>query len=158
MRRCYTSDEVVIEDPVVLRAMNAQLVEQCVGLEDQLHNRDLADFADVITDESRAFWADQLLANRDGAMTALNAIRGRVAVVEPVVVPAAQTALAAADVRHPLHNRATTRQIPAAIVGGVAKPEVNAAKIRNRAHEIAKAERVPFSEAFRRAEREIVEK
>ena len=146
------SDEVVIEDPVVLRAMNAQLVEQCVGLEDQLHNRDLADFADVITDDSRVFWSEQLLANRTGAMTALNAVRGRVAVVEPVVVPAAP------DVRHPLHNRATARPIPPAIVGGVVKPEVNAAKIRNRAHEIAKADRVPFSEAFRRAEREIVEK
>ena len=146
------SDEAVIEDPVVLRAMNTQLVEQCVGLEDQLRNRDLADFADVITDDTRAFWADQLLANRDGAMTALNAIRGRVAVVEPVVVPAVP------DVRHPLHNRATARPIPPAIVGGVAKPEVNAAKIRNRAHEISTAEKIPFSVAFRRAECEISER
>src|ERR1035437_6629421 len=101
------SDEAVIEDPVVLRAMNVQLVEQCVGLEDQLRNRDLADFADVITDESRAFWADQLLANRDGAMTALNAIRGRTAIVEPVVAPVAAPAPpAAGGRRRACHPRA----------------------------------------------------
>ena len=146
------SDEVVVDDPEFLRVQIGQLAAQCVGLENELVNRDIADFADVITDDSRVFWSEQLLANRTGAMTALNAVRGRVAVVEPVALSGAP------DVRHPLHNRATARPIPPEIVGGVVKPEVNAAKIRNRAHEIAKAERVPFSEAFRRAEREIVEK
>ena len=38
---------------------------------------------------------------------------------------------------------------------GAGEGDDRAAKIRNRAHEISKAERVPFSTAFRRAEREI---
>ena len=49
--------------------------------------------------------------------------------------------------------------MPAAATGGtrasVSDTDDRAAKIRNRAHEISKAERVPFSAAFRRAEKEL---
>ena len=39
--------------------------------------------------------------------------------------------------------------------GGAA--DGRAVKIRNRAHEIAKGEKIPFSVAFRRAEKEVIE-
>jgi hypothetical protein len=57
--------------------------------------------------------------------------------------------------------------VPAAAGGAAAGPSTGsgqgdtddrAAKIRNRAHEISRAERVPFSAAFRRAEREMMGK
>ncbi len=40
--------------------------------------------------------------------------------------------------------------------GGKAEGDNTAVKIRNRAHELCKAERIPFSTAFRRPEKEIV--
>ena len=40
-------------------------------------------------------------------------------------------------------------------VAAASEADDRAAKIRNRAHEISRAERVPFSAAFSRAEREL---
>jgi len=149
------SDEVVkVEpgnDPVRLREMNQELVAHCVSLEDALRNRDVEDFADVVTDETRPFWAEQLLSNRDNAIAVLTSIRGR--------VPANAAPAAGATVEpRPLHNRAAARPVAPAFVVGTDKSAVNAARIRNRAHEISKAEGVPFTDAFRRAEREISER
>jgi hypothetical protein len=149
------SDEVVagkdvIEDPEVLRAANQKLTAQCVVLEDALRNRDLADFADVLTDETRPFWTEQFVANRTNAIAVLTAMRGKLA--------AAVAAPGGSSEPRPLHNRATARVEPPAFVGGTVKDGAIPARIRNRAHEISKVEGVPFTEAFRRAEREIVEK
>jgi len=147
------SDEVVagkdvIEDPEVLRAANQKLTAQCVVLEDALRNRDLADFADVLTDETRPFWTEQFVANRTNAIAVLTAMRGKLAA-------AAVAAPGGSSEPRPLHNRATARVDPPAFVGGTVKDGAIPARIRNRAHEISKVEGVPFTEAFRRAEREI---
>ena len=65
--------------------------------------------------------------------------------------------------KKPLHNRATARPVPPhstgsgqAGQGDGADGDSKAVKIRNRAHEIAGAEKIPFGVAFRRAEREVV--
>ena len=59
--------------------------------------------------------------------------------------------------KKPLHNRATVRVVvPAGDGSGTPDAESKAVKIRNRAHEIAAAEKIPFGVAFRRAEREVI--
>ena len=130
------------------QAKNVALLNEVVALEDEIVNRCMADFDSVVSDESRAYWREQLLANRKGATVALTEL----AAAKKAAVPAAGAA------RPPMHNRAVTRPVaPAAVGGGGAGGDVagKAAKIRNRAHEISDAERVPFSAAFRRAEMEI---
>ncbi len=154
------SDEAVVDTPEFLKAQIGQLSEQIVQLKDELVNRDLTDFADIVTAETREFWSGQLQANRTGAMAALNAIRARNDGAEQPAKDAPPPPAAGGDAParpRPMHNRATTRPIPAAIVSGVDKPEANAVKIRNRAHAISKAEGIPFSAAFRRAEGELGE-
>ena len=117
---------------------------------DELVNRHLAEFEGVISNESREFWAGQLMENREGALAALKDIQkgmsGR---------GAGEAARAESTTRKPLHNRATARPVPPG-QGGGGDGESKAVKIRNRAHEIAKAEGVAFSVAFRRAEREVI--
>ena len=62
-----------------------------------------------------------------------------------------------AQTKKPLHNRATARPVPPGQGGGsTADVDSKAVRIRNRAHEIAKAEKIPFGVAFRRAEREVI--
>ncbi|MCX6998251.1 MAG: hypothetical protein NTV49_14500 [Kiritimatiellaeota bacterium] len=142
-------------DPVVLanalrfeKAKNKVLLDEVVALEDEVVNRCMEDFDAVVSDETREFWREQLLSNRDAATAALKEMqRNRVA--------------GADGTRRPLHNRATARPVPGAAGGASASTgqggdtDDRAAKIRNRAHEISKAERVPFSVAFRRAEKEL---
>jgi hypothetical protein len=127
------------------QAKNKVLLEEVMALEDEVVNRCMADFDAVVSDETREFWREQLLTNRDAATAALKEMqRGRVAGAE--------------GTRRPLHNRATARPVVPAVAGGAAAGgdgDDRAAKIRNRAHEISKAERVPFSAAFRRAEKEM---
>ena len=130
------------------QAKNVALLNEVVALEDEIVNRCMADFDSVVSDESRAYWLEQLLANRKGATGALTEL----AAAKKAAVPVAGTA------RPPMHNRAVARPVaPAAVGGGGTGGDVagKAAKIRNRAHEISDAERVPFSAAFRRAEMEI---
>jgi hypothetical protein len=109
----------------------------------------LTEFASVITNDNRDFWKGQLLANRAAALVAL----------KDVLRQKAEGGKAPTDGgtgRTPLHNRAAVRPvIPAG--DGSASPEDDskAVKIRNRAHEIAAAEKLPFGVAFRRAEREV---
>jgi hypothetical protein len=45
--------------------------------------------------------------------------------------------------------------VPAGDGSGAPEEDGKAAKIRNRAHEIAAAEKIPFIVAFRRAEKEV---
>ncbi len=60
--------------------------------------------------------------------------------------------------KKPLHNRALVRPAPRSATGEAAQDPADAKKaglVRNRAQEIARNERIPFTVAFRRAEREV---
>ena len=139
------------------RAKVKVLLDEVIGLEDEIVNRDMADFDAVVSDATREFWREQLLTNRGPATVALGELalaQQRVPAAVPAVAPAPVVAA-----RRPLHNRALARPvIPGVAAGGVvaaSQDDDRAAKIRNRASAIAKAERVPFSAAFRRAENEV---
>ncbi len=123
------------------REKNEVLLNEVVVLEDELVNRQLADFEGVISDETRDFWREQLLSNREAATAALNELQ--------------QAKSQGASTRRPLHNRQTARPVPPGQSGRTAEADSAAVKIRNRAHELCKAERIPFSTAFKRAEKEI---
>jgi hypothetical protein len=130
------------------QAKNTVLLNEVVALEDEIVNRCMADFAGVVSDESREYWREQLLTNRKGATVALTELANAKKAGAP----------AAPAIRAPMHNRSTARPVAPAVVGGGGTDgdaDGKAAKIRNRAHEICGAEHVPFSAAFRRAEREI---
>lgn len=137
------------------RAKNKVLLDEVIALEDEMVNRCMTDFEAVVSDETREFWREQMLTNREAATTALGEL-----------ARAKQATPAAAGVaRRPLHNRALARPVvPGVASGGTAAPaggseaDERAAKIRNRAQEISRAERVPFSAAFRRAEKELGQK
>lgn len=123
------------------REKNEVLLNEVVVLEDELVNRQLADFEGVISDETRDFWREQLLSNREAATAALNELR--------------QAKSQGVATRRPLHNRQTARPVPPGQSGRTAEADNTAVRIRNRAHELCKAERIPFSTAFKRAEKEI---
>ena len=130
------------------QAKTKVLLDEVMALEDLVVNRCMEDFEAVVSEETREFWREQLLANREPALAALNEMKRCVA---------AATGLDAAKARRPLHNRAEARPV----IPGQGDPSTGsglaagaAARMRNRAHEIVKAERIPFSAAFRRAEKE----
>lgn len=123
------------------------LLADAVEMEDKLTNRDLADFSDVIDEASAPFWKEQVLQNRTVALEALAALRNR------LTVPATEV-----DTRTiPLRNRlaAIDRTVDTLGTGVVTQDASVAVRIRNRAHEIAKADGVPFLIAFSRAEKEF---
>ena len=137
------------------QAKNKVLLDEVVALEDELVNRFMGDFEAFVTDETREFWREQLLTNREPAMAALNDM------ARVKSVGSDQGAVGSGG-RRPLHNRATARPrvrtatgSPATGSGQAGDTDDRAAKIRNRAQEISRAERVAFSAAFRRAEREF---
>ncbi len=131
---------------------NQVLLDEVVSLEDALVNRQMAEFDAVISDATREFWREQLLANREKAEAALREL----ALAKS---GGGEQSGGDGDGRRPLHNRATARPKARAADGGQSGAddgqESTAVRIRNRAHEISKAEGVAFSAAFRRAEREI---
>lgn len=138
------------------------LVNEVVGLEDEIVNRMLDDFAPVVGTETREYWRGQLLENRTGAEKALAAMAGLVGGGKPAgsgpFAPGGAQDKQAGGTRRPLHNRALSRPAPRTATGEVAQGAVEAKTaglVRNRAQEIARAERIPFSVAFRRAEREV---
>jgi len=126
------------------------------SVEGELLNRHLAEFEGVISEATKPFWSEQLMANRAGALAALGELKTLTASGKGEATGAEAGAQGAA--RKPLHNRATARPvIPGQGTGGTgAEGDGRAAKIRNRAHELAKAERIPFGVAFRRAEKEVI--
>ncbi len=120
------------------------------GVEGELVNRHLEEFAGVVTEKTKEFWTGQLMTNRQTALAALEDLAtGR---EEPTPTPSKDGNKE--GTRKPLHNRATARPLPPGQVG--AEGDGKAAKIRNRAHEIVAAEKIPFGVAFRRAEKEVV--
>ena len=140
------------------RDKNQVLLNEVVALEDELVNRQMADFATVISDATRDFWREQLLSNREAALAAL----GELAQIKDEGGRLKDEGDGGGGGRNgrPLHNRQTVRPaMRRGFVGEGAPAEPGAdslaVKIRNRAHELSKIERIPFSAAFRRAEKEI---
>jgi hypothetical protein len=126
------------------------LLTDAVQLEDKLTNRDMADFPDIITAESQEFWRNQFLTNREGTLAVLGQIRDS----KPATPPAAEAPKPAA--RIPLRNRlADQPRSVAEIAEPAASTATIAFKIRNRAAELCKVERLNFAQAFARAEKEL---
>jgi hypothetical protein len=135
-----------------LQAKYDALLGDAVQLEDKLANRDVEDFADVITNDTREFWKNQFLQNRDQTTAVLIEMRGRTPADPPPPAPALAPS-------QPLKNRLVALVKPVtALAEEPAQAEKSlAAKIRNRAQHIATTEKIPFRTAFSRAEKEILE-
>ena len=129
------------------------LLADSVALEDSLTNRVLEDYRDVIDPTAEPFWRQQLLENRTSAIEALESIRNRIPVTPEVIAPPQP------DTRViPMRNRLTAIERTVETVAEEKPDPVAdrvAFKIRNRAHEIARTEGVPFIVAFDRATREF---
>jgi len=122
------------------------------SVEGELVNRHLAEFESVVTEKTKEFWTGQLMTNRAGALAALGDLAAQ------RETPSGKRKENEESTRKPLHNRAAARTvIPGAGGAGASTSDSRAVKIRNRAHEIAKGEKVPFTTAFRRAEKEFCE-
>ena len=137
------------------------LAKDVESLEQELVNRDLSEFEDVISDSTRSFWTEQLVQNREGARGALGELVAKRSDPPQSRDNGKAGGQAAADsrTRKPLHNRREARPLPRTGAGGDqadAGKETLAVKIRNRAHELCKGEGIAFSVAFRRAERELI--
>jgi phage I-like protein len=130
-------------------------------VEGELVNRHMAEFEGVISEATKPFWTEQLMKNRDGAVLALGELKELAGSCKGEAASGAGQAESGkreeAVTRKPLHNRATARPVIPGQSGTPTDTDNRAVKIRNRAHEIAKAEKVPFTTAFRRAEKEILE-
>ncbi len=132
----------------VEQAKNQVLMEQLIKAEDGLADKDLEGYADVVEDADRPFWRGQLLENRESAVGVLERMRGR--------AKAGGAEGGGRPAPRPLHNRAEARVEAAGAAGGAAgSGEDRAAKIRNRAQEVARRDGVSFSAAFRLAEQEF---
>lgn len=146
-------EEVVaaLENELALeRAKNAVLLEKLLATEDEMADTRLSEFADVIPNEDRNYWRGQFLENSKAASEFLGRLRNRIEARASGSAPAKQAP-------RPLHNRAAAPMPKSAPGAGVA-PSADqdlAAKIRNRAQEIANRDRISFTAAFSRAEREL---
>jgi len=135
-----------------LQTKHDGLVENLKAVEGELVNRHMADFEGVISEAAKPFWTEQLIQNRTGTLAVLGDLKrnDEGGILNDVRKEVPQT-------KKPLHNRATARPVPPGQGGGsTADGDSKAVRIRNRAHEIAKAEKIPFGVAFRRAEREVI--
>jgi phage I-like protein len=129
------------------------------GLNGDLVNRDLAEFEGVISEGTKPFWSEQLLKNRETALAALREVASLREVGSEKAEGKDQQGKAEDSKanRKPLHNRAAVRPVVPGPGAAGAVTDSRAVKIRNRAHEIARSDKVAFSVAFRRAEKEILE-
>ena len=143
------------------KAKNEVLMEQVLKSENTLAEKDLEGFADVIPNEDRAFWRGQLLENRENATGMLNRMRERLTAAPAAKAEAAPKvgdAGPSADsgqVPKPLHNRETAPRPGSGQANATATPGDRAAKLRNRAQEIARRDGCSFTVAFRAAEQEM---
>jgi len=147
----------------VLQTKHDSLVASLKTVEGELVNRHMADFEGVISEGAKPFWTEQLMQNRSGALAALGDLREMAGKATATSDPAKDVSKDGG--RKPLHNRATARPIPPHSTSSGqagqgdqtgAAGDSKAVRIRNRAHEISKAEKIPFGVAFRRAEREVL--
>ena len=132
------------------QAKNAVLLEKLLGYEDELSDARLEEFSDVIPNEDRNYWRSQFLENSKAASEFLGRLRNRIEAPAGGAAPAKQTP-------RPMHNRAAA-PMPKSSPGAGVAPSADqdlAAKIRNRAQEIANRDRISFTSAFSRAEREL---
>ena len=147
-----------LEEALALeKAKNEVLMEQILKSENALADKDTEGFEDVIPNEDRGFWRGQLLENREAAVGILNRMRERMApAVKTETAPGAAAvppvAVPPVAVPKPLHNREAAK--PAVAEKGAAGGGDRAAKIRNRAQEIARRDGASFTVAFRAAEME----
>ena len=129
------------------------LLSDAVSLEDKVANRDLQDFEDLITPETRDFWKEQLLRNRDESINILVGFR-QAREATPPAPPATEPEPQPKPLfRNRLINPVRTmseiaEETPAAST-------TRAVKIRNRAQEIRTTEKIPYALAFARAEKEM---
>ena len=128
------------------------LLADSAGQEAEIANRTLDAYADRIPAGTADFWRDQLLANRQAT----------VAVLEKLPKPAAEPAPAApspapAPAPTPLRNRlpSTPPDRPPVPDQPGAIDNAKAVAIRNRAHELQKTQRIPYSRAFSQAQAEL---
>ena len=148
----------------VLQTKHDGLVANLKTVEDELVNRHLADFEGLINEGSKPFWAQQLIQNRAGALAVLGDLREMAGTATSAVdtttggnKESTTPSAGSGQGRKPLHNRANARPVPSSQSGQTGSDgDSKAMKIRNRAQEIAGAEKIPFIVAFRRAEREVV--
>ena len=135
------------------------LLADAVAMEDNVTNRDLADFADVIDEASVPFWKEQFLTNRAVAVEALAGLRAKLQAAKPAEQPAPAIVEPKPEVRTiPLRNRlAAIERTVETVAAPAEKPQAvtDALRIANRAREIAKSDKIPFIIAFARAEAEI---
>jgi len=122
---------------------NALLVQQLVEAEDSIANREVEAFADVIEEEDKEFFREQLIQNREATLGVLSRLRNR----KPA--PVVEVKPVEAEVTKPLHNRAAAPSPAPAVT------DERAMQLRNRAQEIAKKDGCGFLVAFRRAEAEM---
>jgi hypothetical protein len=140
------------------KAKNEVLMEQVLKAENGLAEKDVEGFADVIPNEDREFWRGQFLENRENATAILSRMRGRVtpaAKAEAAAAAMPPVAVPPVALPKPLHNRETAK--PAVAETGAAGGADRAAKLRNRAQEIARLNGCSFTVAFRSAEQELGE-
>lgn len=147
---------VLVQLVANLQAKYEALLQDAVAMEDTVTNRTIEDFADIIDEASAPFWKEQLLVNRSMAIDTLKKMRAKIVAGQP-----APAMVPEPEVRSiPLRNRLAAIPRTVAAVASAA-PAVSAERdnravlIRNRAHEIAKSDGVPFIIAFSRAEKEI---
>lgn len=136
------------------------VLADAVALEDNMTNRVVEDFSDVIDEASVPFWKEQILTNRAVAVEALNGLRAKIEAAKLAEQPAQPAAEPKPEVRTiPLRNRlaAIERTVETVANASGEKPQAvaDAHRIANRAREISKSEKIPFIIAFARAEAEI---
>ena len=128
------------------------LLADAVALEDDVANRYLADFEDLIPNESREFWKSSLLHNRDETLGILLGLRK----VREEAKPAAPAAEPKPEAKPLFRNRlVVARTVSELAEESPATSISRAVAIRNRAHQIRSTEKIPYALAFSRAEREI---
>ena len=139
------------------RAKNEVLLEQCLKTEDALADKDVEGFADVIPNDDREFWRGQLLDNREAAVGILNRMRERAKPADGKPAAAPAPSAGSGQAPQPLHNRAAAPRPGSGQASPAATPGDRAAKLRNRAQEIARRDGCSFTAAFRAAEQEFGE-
>jgi hypothetical protein len=132
------------------KSKNEILMAQVLKAEDALLEKDLESVGEVIANEDREFWREQLLENREVALGMLNRMKEKVARSEDVSGKEEKEV----SVNEPLHNRKIAGQkMP---VQGSVEKKVSEGMLRNRAQEIAARDKCTYTEAFRKAESEKV--
>ena len=135
----------------VVQEKYEELLSQNIERDEAVANRDLDHFSDVIRPETREFWKEALLRNRDMSWAILSGIRES---AQPP--PAEQPPAPPAPTKPLFRNRLVVAKTVAELAEDTPTASISrAVAIRNRAHQIRSTEKIPYALAFSRAEREI---